>query len=121
MNTLLAVNGSDHSVAAAETIANRPWPPGNSVKILSVVRLAVYADCEDQITGGRLSGVQTIHRRGEPDDVIPELVVAQGAAWSFTTLPERYALSIPLLIAIQIGIGFSLSAIPLSILMASFL
>lgn len=37
------------------------------------------------------------------------------AAWSFTTLPERYALTIPLLIAIQIGIGFSLSAIPLSI------
>jgi len=43
------------------------------------------------------------------------LAIAAVAAWSFTTLPERYALSIPLLIAIQIGIGFSLSAIPLSI------
>src|SRR5262249_39504244 len=43
------------------------------------------------------------------------LAMAAVAAWSFTTLPERYALSIPLLIAIQIGIGFSLSAIPLSI------
>jgi len=43
------------------------------------------------------------------------LAIAAVAAWSFTTLPERYALSIPLLIAIQIGIGFSLSAIPLAI------
>jgi MFS family permease len=43
------------------------------------------------------------------------LAIAAVAAWSFTTLPGRYALSIPLLIAIQIGIGFSLSAIPLSI------
>jgi hypothetical protein len=37
------------------------------------------------------------------------------AAWSFTTFPDRYALSVPLLIAIQIATGFSLSAIPLSI------
>ena len=44
------------------------------------------------------------------------LAIAAVAAWSFTTLPERFALSIPLLIAIQIGIGFSLSAIPLSIM-----
>jgi MFS family permease len=43
------------------------------------------------------------------------LAIVAVAAWSFTTLPERFALSIPLLIAIQIGIGFSLSAIPLSI------
>lgn len=31
-----------------------------------------------QSFGGRLSGVQAIHRRGEPEDVIPEFVVAQG-------------------------------------------
>jgi len=43
------------------------------------------------------------------------LAIMAIAAWSFTTLPERNPLSIPLLIAIQIGIGFSLSAIPLSI------
>jgi MFS family permease len=43
------------------------------------------------------------------------LALAAVAAWSFTTLPERYGLSIPLLIAIQIGIWFSLPAIPLSI------
>ena len=43
------------------------------------------------------------------------LAITAVAAWSFTTLPERYVLSIPFLIAIQIGIGFSLSAIPLSI------
>jgi nucleotide-binding universal stress UspA family protein len=31
-----------------------------------------------QSFGGRLSGVQTIHRRGEPENVIPEFVEAQG-------------------------------------------
>jgi nucleotide-binding universal stress UspA family protein len=31
-----------------------------------------------QSFGGRLSGVQMIHRRGEPEDVIPEFVAAQG-------------------------------------------
>ena len=43
------------------------------------------------------------------------LAITAVAAWSFTMLPERYALTIPLTIAIQICIGFSLSAIPLSI------
>ena len=43
------------------------------------------------------------------------MAIAAVAAWSFTTLPERHALSIPLLIAIQVGIGLSLSAIPLAI------
>ena len=43
------------------------------------------------------------------------VAIASVAAWSFTTLPERYALSVPLLVAIQIGIGCSLSAIPLAI------
>jgi len=43
------------------------------------------------------------------------LAITAIAAWTFTTLPERFAMSIPLLIAIQIGIGFSLSAIPLSV------
>jgi len=37
MNILLAVDGFDQSLAAAETIANRPSPPGSAVKILSVV------------------------------------------------------------------------------------
>lgn len=31
-----------------------------------------------QSFGGRLAGVQTVHRRGEPETVIPEFVVAQG-------------------------------------------
>src|SRR5499427_4980321 len=43
------------------------------------------------------------------------LAIAAVGAWSFTTLPERFALTIPLLIAIQLGIGLSLSAIPLAI------
>jgi MFS family permease len=43
------------------------------------------------------------------------LAIAAVTAWSFTTLPKQYVLTIPLLIAIQVGIGLSLSAIPLAI------
>jgi nucleotide-binding universal stress UspA family protein len=39
MNILLAVDGSENSLAAADTIAHRPWPPNSEVKVLSVVRL----------------------------------------------------------------------------------
>ncbi len=37
MKILLAVDGSDCSLAAMDEIAKRPWPAGSSVKILSVV------------------------------------------------------------------------------------
>jgi nucleotide-binding universal stress UspA family protein len=39
MKILLAVDGSEDSLAAAEVIASRPWPPESAVRILSVVRL----------------------------------------------------------------------------------
>jgi MFS family permease len=43
------------------------------------------------------------------------LAITAVTAWSFTTLPKQYVLTIPLLTAIQVGIGLSLSAIPLAI------
>jgi nucleotide-binding universal stress UspA family protein len=39
MRILLAVDGSKFSDAAVDEIANRPWPPGTEVKIVSVVHL----------------------------------------------------------------------------------
>lgn len=48
MKILVAVDGSHYSLTAAEVIANRPWPPGSAVKILSVVRLPFTPTAETQ-------------------------------------------------------------------------
>ncbi len=39
MKILLAIDGSEYSLTAAEIIASRPWPPDSAVRILCVVRL----------------------------------------------------------------------------------
>ncbi|MGH9767157.1 MAG: universal stress protein, partial [Blastocatellia bacterium] len=39
MKILLAVDGSEFSDAAVEEIANRPWPSGSEVHVLSVIHL----------------------------------------------------------------------------------
>ena len=37
MKILLAVDGSEHSAAAADAVAGRPWPPGTTMRVLSAV------------------------------------------------------------------------------------
>ncbi len=37
MKILLAVDGSDCSEAAAKEVANRPWPEGSEIRVLSVI------------------------------------------------------------------------------------
>jgi nucleotide-binding universal stress UspA family protein len=39
MKILLAVDGSEYSNAAAESVARRPWPANSEVKIVSVIEL----------------------------------------------------------------------------------
>ena len=39
MKILLAIDGSEFSNAAVEEVANKPWPKGSEVKILSVAEL----------------------------------------------------------------------------------
>ncbi len=39
MRILLATDGSDHSTAAARSIAARPWPEGSQVKVISVIQM----------------------------------------------------------------------------------
>ena len=41
MKILLAIDGSEHSGAAVEAVAARPWPPGTIVRVLSAVERVV--------------------------------------------------------------------------------
>jgi nucleotide-binding universal stress UspA family protein len=43
MKILLATDGSSYSEAAAREVANRPWPAGSSVKIISVMETPIVA------------------------------------------------------------------------------
>ncbi len=54
MKILLATDGSEFSVAAANSIVSRPWPTGSQVKIISAVELIVL---DTQISGYPLSSV----------------------------------------------------------------
>jgi nucleotide-binding universal stress UspA family protein len=49
---MLATDGSEFSVAAADSIAGRPWPKGSQVKIVSAVEFIVL---DNQISGYPLS------------------------------------------------------------------
>jgi nucleotide-binding universal stress UspA family protein len=42
MKILLATDGSDFSTAAAQSVADRPWPAGSQIRILSVAELPVF-------------------------------------------------------------------------------
>lgn len=43
MKILLATDGSEFSVAAARSVAGRPWPEGSTIKIISVAELIIPA------------------------------------------------------------------------------
>jgi nucleotide-binding universal stress UspA family protein len=42
MKILLATDGSDFSTAAAKSIADRPWPAGSQIRVLSIAELPVF-------------------------------------------------------------------------------
>ena len=46
MKILLAVDGSDFSDAAVDSVAGRPWPEGSIIKILSAVEIPYLATTE---------------------------------------------------------------------------
>jgi nucleotide-binding universal stress UspA family protein len=54
MKILLATDGSDCSVGAAHSVANRPWPDGTVMKVLSVEELIIP---DGQVAGYPLSSV----------------------------------------------------------------
>ena len=54
LKIMLATDGSEYSIAAAKSIASRPWPKGSQVKVVSAVELIVL---DNQISGYPLSPV----------------------------------------------------------------
>jgi nucleotide-binding universal stress UspA family protein len=54
MKILLSTDDSDYSVQALKSVANRPWPDGTVIKVLSVEELIVL---DGQIAGFPLSSV----------------------------------------------------------------
>jgi nucleotide-binding universal stress UspA family protein len=54
MKIMLATDGSEFSTAAAKAIANRPWPTGSEIKILSVEELP---NLENQMMASPLSAI----------------------------------------------------------------
>ena len=54
MKILLAVDGSEFSTAAVESVSNRPWPSGSQLKVVSVEELPVF---ENQCTAFPLAAV----------------------------------------------------------------
>lgn len=54
MKILLATDGSDCSLGAADSVASRPWPAGTVFKVLSVEELAVV---ESAVAGSTLASI----------------------------------------------------------------
>jgi nucleotide-binding universal stress UspA family protein len=54
MRILVAIDGSDYSVAAARSVASRPWPEGTEVKVISSVSV-IMAAADPWYSGGEVS------------------------------------------------------------------
>jgi hypothetical protein len=46
MKILLAMDGSDYSKFAAESVAGRPWPAGSVVKVISAIEPPYFPTTE---------------------------------------------------------------------------
>lgn len=60
MKILLATDGSEHSDVAIRSIAERPWPEGTEVKVMSIVNPLVYSLEEIGVYQG--GGTEKAHR-----------------------------------------------------------
>lgn len=60
MKILLATDGSEQSAAAARAVAERPWPEGTEVKVMSMVNPLVYSMEEMGLFDG--GGTRRAHR-----------------------------------------------------------
>jgi nucleotide-binding universal stress UspA family protein len=58
MKILLAVDGSPHSQDAVDEIARRPWPPGITIRVLSVIQPYTPPATEFVLAGATLEGMR---------------------------------------------------------------
>ena len=86
MKVLLAVDGSPHSQIAVEEVAERLWPEGTSVKVLTVIHAAAPLAIDpafvlaaahiEQVEGQRLLAPRVVHSAAEKIRMkAPHLVV----------------------------------------------
>src|SRR5215216_5169245 len=83
MKILLAIDDSQNSEAAVETVAARPWPPGTTVRVLSAVENIVVPAAELWYdAGGDLEKArQELTRRAEQLTAhVAEQLAAKGLA-----------------------------------------
>ena len=60
MKILFATDGSEQSVEVARAVAERPWPEGTEVKVMSIVSPVRYSMEETGLLGG--GGTDRAHR-----------------------------------------------------------
>jgi len=58
MKILLAVDGSSHSQEAVDDVARRPWPPGSTVRVLSVIQPSTPPATEFVLAGSTLDDIR---------------------------------------------------------------
>lgn len=58
MKILLAVDGSSHSQEAVDDVARRPWPPGSTVRVLSVIQPYTPPATEFVLAGSTLDDIR---------------------------------------------------------------
>jgi nucleotide-binding universal stress UspA family protein len=77
MKILLATDGSNCSVAAARSIAGRPWPAGSEVRVVSVVHIAGYLLSSLQEVPEEMALIESeFLAQGEEDVAAAERIIA---------------------------------------------
>lgn len=59
MKILLAIDGSPHSEDAVEAVVRRPWPPGSTIRVLSVIQPYTPPATEFVLAGATLESVRS--------------------------------------------------------------
>jgi nucleotide-binding universal stress UspA family protein len=59
MKILLAIDGSPHSEDAVEAVVRRPWPPGSTIRVLSVIQPYTPPATEFVLAGATLDAVRS--------------------------------------------------------------
>ena len=94
MKILLATDGSDCSKAAVVAVAERPWPEGSEVKVISAIELPYTPMTEAWALPGShsmLTGLEATTINMEPDNPWRKI-----ALWStFKTRPDTYYDDVP--------------------------